>query len=93
MVIGLLRVELHLPQALSLKDKRSVLKSVKDQLRGRFNVAVAELDTTLKWQRASIGVTTLGDDRRYVDGILSHVVEWMRANRDIALIRVEQELL
>lgn len=93
MVIGLLRMELHLPMALSLKDKRSILKSLKDQLHGRFNIAVAEIETNQKWQRASIGVAMLGTDRRYVDGALSHVLEWMRAQRSIELIRVEQELL
>jgi uncharacterized protein YlxP (DUF503 family) len=92
MVVGLLRIDLHLPQSLSLKDKRSILKSLKDQLRGRFNVAIAELETNEKWQRACVGVATLGDDRRYVDGCLHHVVEWMRTQRSIALIRVEQEL-
>jgi uncharacterized protein YlxP (DUF503 family) len=93
MIVGVLRMDLHLPDSLSLKDKRSVLKSVKDQLRGRFNVAVAEVDTNEKWQRASVGIVTLGDDRRYVEGCLSHVLEWMRAHRSIALIHVEQELL
>lgn len=92
MVVGLLRVELHVPMALSLKDKRSVVKSLKDQIRGRFNVAIAELDANEKWQRASLGVATLGDDRRYVDGCLQQVVEWVRGNRFVELIRVEQEL-
>jgi len=91
MVIGLLRVELHLPQALSLKDKRSILKSLKDRLRGRFNVAVAELETNEKWQRASLGITTVGPDRQIVESCLRQVVDSLRANRFIELIRVEQE--
>ena len=53
MVIGVLQVEMHLPNTHSLKDKRSVVKSLKDQLRGRFNVAVAELAADEKWQRAT----------------------------------------
>ena len=92
MIVGLLRVELHIPMALSLKDKRSVLKSLKDQIHGRFNVAIAELDANEKWQRASLGVTTVGSDRRFVDGCLQQVVEWIRRNRFIEVIRVEQEL-
>lgn len=92
MIVGLLRVELHIPTSLSLKDKRSVLKSLKDQIHGRFNVAIAELDANEKWQRASLGVTTVGSDRRSVDGCLQQVVEWIRRNRFIELIRVEQEL-
>ena len=52
MVVGMLEVQLFLPDAQTLKDKRSVLKSLKDQLRGRFNVAVVELNPSVKWQRA-----------------------------------------
>ena len=48
MLIGLLRLELSLPDALSLKDKRSVLKSIKDQQRNRFNIAIAELESSEK---------------------------------------------
>ncbi len=91
MVVGMLRVEPHLPWALSLKDKRSVLKSLKDQMRGRFNVAVSELDPSQKWQRASLRVATVGGNRQAVEGCLRHVVEWMQTNRFIELIRVEQE--
>ncbi|MBI3311919.1 MAG: DUF503 domain-containing protein [Candidatus Omnitrophica bacterium] len=93
MVVGVLRVELHLPMAMSLKDKRSVVKSLKDQLRGRFNIAVAEIDANEKWQRASLGVAAVGDDRGYIDGCLREVAEWISASRAVELIRVEHELL
>ncbi len=93
MVIGFLRVELHLPMALSLKDKRSILKSVKDRLRGQFNLAIAELEPNEKWQRASLGMVTLGNGRRAVDRDLSYVTEWIRAHQDVDVIRIEQELL
>lgn len=93
MVLGLLQVEVHLPKAQSLKDKRSVLKSLRDQLRGRFNVAVAELDANEMWQRATVGVSTLGDDRAYVEGLLREVTAWLRASRFVELIRVEEEYL
>ena len=93
MVIGLLQVEVHLPDAHSLKDKRSVLKSVRDQLRGRFNVAVAEIDPSEKWQLATLGITTIAEDRAYVQGLLRQVTEWIRANGLVALSRVEEEYL
>ena len=91
MVVGVLRIELYLPHALSLKDKRSVLKSVKDRLHNQFNVTVAEVDTTDKWQRACLGVAALGDDQGYVDGCLRQVVEWLRSHRFFEVIAVEQE--
>ena len=56
MPIGLLTLEIHLPESHSLKDKRQVLRSLKDRLRGKFNVAVAELDGQDSWQRAVVGI-------------------------------------
>jgi len=91
MVVGILRLDVHVPGAQSLKDKRSALKSVKDQLRGRFNVAVAEVDPTEKWQRATLGVSTVGEDRAQVQGLLRHVTDWIRIAHLIELIRVEEE--
>ena len=93
MTVGLLQVEVHLPLAQSLKDKRSVLKSLRDQLRGRFNVSVAEVEPNEKWQRAVIGVSTLGEDRAYVEGLLKQVTEWLRATRVVELIRVDEDYL
>lgn len=93
MVIGLLHVEVHLPQAQSLKDKRSVMKSLRDQLRGRFNVAVAEDDPNQKWQRAAVAIAALGSDRTYVQGILREVEQWIRNTHLVSLSRVEEEYL
>ena len=91
MVVGLLQVEIHLPLAQSLKDKRSVVKSLKDQIRGRFNVSVAEVDPTELWQRATVGLSTVGESRVFVDRILDDVTEWIRSTRLVELIRVERE--
>lgn len=93
MVVGLLRVEMHLPGARSLKEKRSVIKSLKDQLRGRFNVAVAEIAPSEKWQRATVGVTTLAEERLRVEALLKDVAEWIRGTRLVELIRVDEDYL
>lgn len=93
MVVGVLQVDVRVPTAQSLKDKRSALKSLKDQLRGRFNVAVAEVESNETWQRASVGVSAVGDDRAYVEGLLKQVTEWLRQTRFVELIRVEEDYL
>ena len=93
MVVGLLELELFLPDAHSLKDKRSVLKSLKDQLHGRFNVAVTELHAGVKWQRAGLGLTTVATDRASVDECLRHVVQWIEGNRFVQVVRVQREVL
>ena len=93
MVVGCLRVEVHLPLSRSLKDKRSVLKSVRDQLRHRFNVAVAEVNSNETWQRATLGIAAVGQDRAYVEGLLRELTEWLRATRLVELIQVEEDYL
>ena len=56
MPVGLLTLEIHISEAQSLKDKRHVLRSLKDRLRAHFNVAVSELDHQEVWQRSRVGV-------------------------------------
>ena len=91
MIVGLLQAEMHLPRSRSLKEKRSTLKSLRDQLRGRFNVAVAELDSNEKWQRATFGVSTVANERAYIEGLLRQVTEWLRMSHVVELIRVDEE--
>ncbi len=73
MPVGLLTLEIHLPEARSLKDKRQVIRSLKDRLRGHFNVAVAELDHQELWQRALVGVVSLSGDAAHLEQSLQAV--------------------
>ncbi|MBI4355270.1 MAG: DUF503 domain-containing protein [Candidatus Omnitrophica bacterium] len=93
MVIGVLVVDLHLPANHSLKEKRRVLKSLKDQLHHRFNVSVAEVDGHDLWQRAALAVTSVGTDQRYLNGQLSKIVDWIRGSRSVELLDHELEFL
>ena len=72
-LIAFLTLELHIEAAQSLKDKRQVLRSLKDRLRGSFNVSVAELDPSPVWNRATIGVVSISDSRDYLDGLMKNV--------------------
>lgn len=74
MIVGLLSVELHLPVARSLKDKRRVLRSIKDRLK-KFNVAVAETEHQDLWQRAELGIVTLAASTDAVERLLAAVAE------------------
>jgi uncharacterized protein YlxP (DUF503 family) len=74
MAVGLLTLELHLAEAQSLKDKRQVLRSLKDRLRANFNVAVAELDFEDTWQRSIVGVVTLSNEEHHVQEALQKVL-------------------
>ncbi len=73
-VVGLLVVDLHLPDAQSLKDKRRVLRGVKDRLK-KLNVAVAETDHANLWQRAQLGVVAIGNSGDRVDQTLRAVID------------------
>ncbi|MGC2529445.1 MAG: DUF503 domain-containing protein [Candidatus Acidiferrum sp.] len=75
MPVGLLTLELHIPDAQSLKDKRQVLRSLKDKLRREFNVAVAELDHQDVWQRSVVGVVTLSNEEKHLREVLQKVLD------------------
>jgi uncharacterized protein len=72
-MIAFLTLELRIEAAQSLKDKRQVVRSIKDKLRGNFNVAVAELDPSNLWNHATIGVVSVSDSRDYLDGLMKNV--------------------
>ncbi|MCJ7612618.1 MAG: DUF503 domain-containing protein [Candidatus Aminicenantes bacterium] len=73
MVIGLLVLDMHFPKARSLKDKRHSLNRIKDRIRPKHNIALAELDFQDKWQRARIGLVTISNDRTIVDSTLNRI--------------------
>lgn len=73
MPIGLLTLEIHIPDARSLKDKRQVLRSLKDRLRAHYNVAVAELDHQELWQRARVGVVSISSDGKHLEESLGQI--------------------
>jgi uncharacterized protein len=72
-MIAFLTLELSIEAAQSLKDKRQVVRSLKDRLRAHFNVAVAELDASGLWNRATLGVVSISDSRDYLDGLMKNV--------------------
>jgi len=69
-IVGVIVWELHLPASQSLKDKRSVLKSLKDRLHQRFNVSVAETAHQDLWQRAEITAAVVSTDRHHAESVL-----------------------
>jgi uncharacterized protein YlxP (DUF503 family) len=73
MPIAYLTLELRIEAAHSLKDKRQVVRSVKDRLRNSFNIAIAEIEVTDLWQRATLGVVSISDSRDYLDGLMRNV--------------------
>ncbi len=69
-VIGVLTLDIHVEYSHSLKDKRHVVKSLKDRLRERFNIAVAEIDGLDSWQRSVVAAVTVSNDRARAEQVL-----------------------
>ncbi len=91
MTVGVLRLELAIRGAHSLKDKRRVVKSMKERLHNTFHVSVAEIDALDVWQRAVLGVAMIANEARYVHRCLDKIVDWVRAQHHATLIDYESE--
>jgi uncharacterized protein YlxP (DUF503 family) len=91
-IVGLLTVEMHFPGARSLKDKRMVLRGVKDRLK-KFNVAVAEVEHQDLWQRAGLGIVTIGDSTEFVDRALAAVADEIERAEPGLITRTQLEFL
>jgi hypothetical protein len=92
MVIGLLSVELFIPHAQSLKDKRMVVRSIKDRLK-KFNVAVAEVEHQEAWQRAGLGIVAISTTTEHVDKELAAVASEIERVEPGLMTRSEVEFL
>ncbi|MFA7692938.1 MAG: DUF503 domain-containing protein [Candidatus Hydrogenedentes bacterium] len=93
MTIGLLQMELLLPEARSLKDKRRLIKSLKDRLHNKFNCSVAETGGQDLWQRSSLAVCIVGGDSRHVNSQLNTVVTYVEMSAAVVLVDYRMELL
>ena len=92
MIVGTLKIRLVLRESHSLKDKRRVLKSLKDTLSNKFNISVAETDEQDVWQTAEIGIAAVGSDGAFVQSVLTNVVNYVRFFGGVELVDSEQEL-
>lgn len=84
MPVAQLTLEIRMESAHSLKDRRQVVRSLKDQLRQGFNISVAEMDEATVWQSATLGVVAISRSRDYLHGLIEEVE---RATQRIALER------
>jgi uncharacterized protein len=91
MVIGAMNLKLAIFGAVSLKDKRRVVKSLKERLINKFSVSVAEVGLHERYQQAELGVAMVGRDRRYVESCLAKIVDYVRSDRSASLVDYETE--
>ena len=91
--VGLLTLSLYIPGSGSLKGRRAVVKSLKDRIRAKFNVSVAEIDDEELWQRATIAVACVSGDGAYANETLNRVVDLARGLPDAELLDYAIETL
>lgn len=93
MFIGVCTIDLHIPDSGSLKTKRHSLRSLKDRIRSRFNVSVAEIDHNDLWQKTSLAVAAVSNDKAHLNKTLDHVLNLVRSVPEVDLLDYQIELL
>lgn len=91
MIIGTCLVDLRIPGCRSLKDKRQALKALKESIRRKYNVSIAELDHQDTWQRILIGVAAVSRDARFANQVISKVVNEIEKNVNVEVIDYSYE--
>ena len=92
MFIGVCTIEVHVPDSGSLKTKRQSLRSLKDRIRNRFNVSVAEIDDNDLWQKASLAVAAVSNDKSHLNQTLDHVLNMVRGVPELNLLDYHIEI-
>jgi uncharacterized protein YlxP (DUF503 family) len=90
--VGILSVELHFPDAGSLKGKRKFVKSAKAQLQNRFGASVAEVDHHELWQRARLTLSCVAREHREVEALLADAERYLNG-QEYELVRAERDIL
>ena len=94
MNLGVCRLRLRLPENQSLKGKRKVLQSVTSRVRGKYNLAIAEVDDQDTWQLATLGIACVSNDAQQCNQVLSKVVEYISQSRlDLEILDYEIEII
>lgn len=75
MLVGVCQIELFLPDSGSLKSKRFAVSSIKTRIRNKFNVSVSEVENNDKWQRITLGISMISNERKYIDMTMSEILK------------------
>lgn len=92
MIVGTCLVDLRIPGCRSLKEKRQIVKALKDSIRRKYNISIAELDHHDTWQRTLIGIAAISSNARFANQVLSKVINVIEANTSVELIDYRLEM-
>ena len=93
MIIGTIKIKIHIPWAHSLKEKRMVVKSICGKVRNKFNVSIAEVEEQDLHQIIVLGVSYVTTDHAQADSIASHVINFIESGTEGDIMNIEQETM
>jgi uncharacterized protein YlxP (DUF503 family) len=94
MVVGIARIELYLPYPNSLKEKRQILRALTQKIEANFKrISIAEVDGHDLWQKAVLGISLVGKDREFVDSRLTTIIEFIKKNSELEIVKAEIDLI
>jgi uncharacterized protein YlxP (DUF503 family) len=92
MVVGTMKISFHIHDNRSLKGKRKIVKSLVDRVKNKFNVAIAEIGSNDKWQKAEIGISAVGNESRHVDASLNKIAQFIESLYLAEIVDLETEI-
>jgi len=93
MLLGICTINLYFPDSHSLKDKRSIIKSIKLRIRNNFNVSVSEINNYDLWKNTTLGIACIGNEKRYLNGVLNEVIKFIELQNKLQLINFKTTIL
>ena len=93
MTVVILKLILFIGNANSLKTKRMILHSLKARIRNKFNVAVSEVGDQDKWQKSTLAVVGVGNDKKYMDGQASSLINFIENFNQVSIVDYEMEMI
>jgi uncharacterized protein YlxP (DUF503 family) len=93
MKVAILQFSMQIPSSFSLKDKRRVVNALKEKIRAKYNVSIAEIENQDQWDVATFGVAMAGSDARYVNGAMDKLLETLAGWPEAELMDHQLEIL
>jgi len=93
MLLGVCTINLYLPSSRSLKDKRSIIKSLKLRIKNNFNVSVSEINNYDLWKNTILGIACIGNEKKYLNGVLNEVIKFIENQNKLQLINFKTTIL
>jgi len=92
LIVSSCEIVLYLPDATSLKEKRQILKSLKERLRNKFNIAVGEIGDSALWQKATLGIACVSGEKRNGQTLLDQVIDFLKDESRIKIVDYKIEI-